>query len=65
MSEAFDWVAACEELVELTWGITKEDPKLPRVLALLDGADQAYLDRDEVLFRMTRAKIAGVMCAVE
>ncbi len=32
---------AWEELGEITWGLTADDPKLRRVVALLEGADQA------------------------
>lgn len=52
-----DWLAAWRELASLTYGITRNDPRFPPVMAGLDACDEAYLSGDWIAFRQSAAGV--------
>jgi hypothetical protein len=56
-----DWPAAWRELAALTAGLTKEDPRLPMVMAALNECDNAFLSGNCSAFRQAAAMVRSAV----
>ena len=60
-----DWSPSWRELAELTSGLTKDDLRLPEVMAALNACDDAYLSGDWEKFQCNATQLREIMCQKE
>ena len=56
-----DWEAAWRGLIELTDGLTKEDPRSQTVMDQLEQCDSAFLANDWLTFQQRANRIKAIL----
>ncbi|MDN5941095.1 MAG: hypothetical protein L0H94_04340 [Nitrospira sp.] len=56
-----DWLYEWRKLAEVTSGLTKDDPRLPPVMAALGRCDDAFLAGDYPAFMQAAVKVEEAM----